>query len=110
MLSSGLLTQYIEIEHLRIVRDEYGSDLERWERLFVCKANVRGFDNSALVNTNSEILIENRLQIQIRKDRRLLFDAGNHYRIRYKGKIFNVLGINSEDRDTVNMIVELKNV
>jgi SPP1 family predicted phage head-tail adaptor len=105
MIAAGLLNKTIKIQHLTIERDEYGSDTEIWEDLIECRAAVKGFDGSAIA-VSAQILIEERLVFTIRRHNCLLMDKPNHYRIEYKGKIYHVYGLNSEDRDNIIIIAQ----
>jgi head-tail adaptor len=109
MISAGLLTKNIVIQRLKIERDDYGSDIEKWIDIHVCKANVKGFDSAALTTQNDEILIQDRLLFSIRKSLKLLIDKPNHYRILYNFKTYNILALNDEDRDTIKILGVLRN-
>jgi SPP1 family predicted phage head-tail adaptor len=97
MIQAGLLNKFITVEHLHIVRDEYGSDIEKWESVFCVRANVKGFDAKSLMASSAEIYDQYNLIFTVRKI--CTPDVHNHYRVGYDGKYFKVLGINQEDRD-----------
>jgi head-tail adaptor len=107
MISAGLLNKTIEIEHLSIERDAYGSDIEKWATVVVTKAQVKGIDSKSLLTTSSEVFIQYNLVFTIRKIP--LRDLHNHYRIVYEGKTFTVLNMNMEDRDMITILGELEN-
>jgi SPP1 family predicted phage head-tail adaptor len=110
MIEAGKLNKIIVIEHLRIERDAFGSDVEKWHHIFKCKAHVTGSDNASLLNNGEEIIIQNRLIFTIRYLHLILFDLANRYRIIYNNKIYNILNINSEDRDIMKITCILKNL
>jgi head-tail adaptor len=107
MIASGQLNKFIAIEHLKIERDEYGSDIEKWKVVHKCKCNVKGSDSSSLITQNDEIAIQPRLLFTLRKFP--AFDIPNHYRIIYNRKKYIVLNINDEDRDTITILANLYN-
>jgi head-tail adaptor len=109
MIAAGLLNKTITVQHLHMTRDEYGSDIEEWRDILKCKAYVKGFDGKSLTSTGSEIIMEDRLLFTVRRVERILFDRGNRYRVLYGNKIYNVLGINSEDRDIITIMTALRN-
>ena len=110
MIEAGKLNKIIEIEHLTIERDSYGSDVEKWRKIFKCKAFVQGSDSQTLRNAGEEILIQDRLIFTIRYVHLLTFDLANHYRIIYNNKIYNVLNLNAEEDDIMKITCILKNL
>jgi SPP1 family predicted phage head-tail adaptor len=110
IIEAGKLNKIIEIEHLKIERDQYGSDVEKWRKIFKCKTQVLGSDSSTLQNAGEEILIQDRLIFTIRYVHFLAFDLANHYRIVYNNKIYNVLNINAEEEDIMKITCILKNI
>jgi head-tail adaptor len=107
MIAAGLLNRFIVVEHLKVVRDEYGSDIETWMPVHACKASVKASDSQSLYTVNDEIVIQSRLLFLLRKFP--VVDTPNHYRIIFKRKVYNVLNINDEDRDTTSILTVLHN-
>jgi SPP1 family predicted phage head-tail adaptor len=107
MIAAGMLNRFIVIEHLRVERDGYGSDIEKWTPVHRCMANVKGSDGASLINSNDETVIRNSLLFTVRKFP--IPDLPNHYRIVYGRKVFTVLNINNEDRDNTVIFTMLKN-
>jgi SPP1 family predicted phage head-tail adaptor len=102
MIAAGMLNKHIVVEHLTIVRDEYGSDIETWKPVHVCRAQVKGSDSQSLTTVNDEVLMQNRILFSIRKFP--VMDIANHYRIIYNRKVYNILNLNDEDRDTITIL------
>jgi head-tail adaptor len=109
MISAGLLNKIITIQQLSIKRDDYGSDMETWNDLLTTTCNIKGFDTKSILQQNHEIFSQYSLLFTIRKKCVTLTDPYNHYRILYDGKIFNILNINVEDRDTITLLGQLLN-
>jgi head-tail adaptor len=107
MITAGQLNKYIEVQHLHIERDEYGSDVEKWHTVHKCRCNVKGSDSSSLMTQNEEVVILPRLLFTMRKFP--ILDVQNHYRIIYKAQRYVVYNINNEDRDTITILAQLYN-
>jgi head-tail adaptor len=99
MIKAGLLNKTIVIQHLRIERDDYGSDIEKWRDIRATRASVKGSDSRSLMTSPEEVYSQPNLLFTIRRQPDIFRDVFNHYRIKYDNKYYTVMNINNEERD-----------
>jgi SPP1 family predicted phage head-tail adaptor len=105
MLPAGLFNKIITMQHLKKVKDDYGSEVETWVDEITCKCRVvtpSMADNRKALG-GEEVVISDRCIFQMRKYFKKHFDkySGLKHRIMYRNKLYQILGMDDENDELI---------